>query len=177
MGNTSGTSQRLRVTVSFHEATPIASLSGLSTVTIFERTAGSSPIGYDFAANSSQLTNRLTDPLGIFNNDISTAAFEYYDIYYSNADGSVNANGSFVTVDALYDTTTPTNGGLNVAEIQLTFGNGSTRLAKGVSSFLRLGGNSDPERICSSVDGNLLTHTSMGNTSGQSQRIRVTVGF
>lgn len=177
MGNTSGSSQRLRVTVSFHLPTAVAQISNLSSITIFERTAGSAPTGYVFGVGSSELNGKRSDPLGVFNNDIATAAFEYYDVYYSNGDGSFNANGAFVTIEALYDNTAIGNGGLNVAEVQLNFGSGSTRLAKGVSSFLRLGGNNDVDRVCTPVDGNQLTHTAMGNTNGQSQRLRVTVGF
>lgn len=177
MGNTSGSSQRLRVTVSFHLPTAVAQIPSLSSVTIFERTAGSSPTSYVFGVGSSDITSKRSDPLGALNNDIATAAFEYYDVYYSNGDGSLNTNGAFVTIEAVYDTTTAGNAGLNVAEVQLNFSDGSTRLAKGVSSFLRLGVNSEVDRVCSSVDGNLLTHTAMGNTSGLSQRLRVTVGF
>jgi hypothetical protein len=177
MGNTSGSGQRLRVTVSFHRPSAVAQISGLSSITVFERTAGTAPTGHIFTVGSALINSKRSDPLGPLNNDIATAASEYYDVYYSNGDGSFNASGAFLTVEAWYDNTAAGNGGLNVAEVQLNFSDGTTRLAKGVSSFLRLGSNNDVDRVCTPVDGNQLTHTSMGNTSGQNQRLRVTVGF
>jgi hypothetical protein len=177
MGNTSGSSQRLRVTVSFHDATPLSQKANLASITLFERTGGSAPDPYTFGVASTTLLGRLSDPLTGSNSDFSTAASEFYDVYYSNGDGTPNANGAFLTIEALYDGTAPTNGGLNVAGARLNFSDGSTRAATGVASFLRLGGNSDPDRVPSAVDATLSTHTSMGNTFGQSGRLRLTLGF
>jgi hypothetical protein len=156
---------------------PLRTSPGLTSITVFERTGGTAPVAYTFSINSLQLTSRRSDPLSSFNSDISTAASESYDIYYSNADGAFNVDGGFLTIEAVYSGTAPTNAGLNVAEVRLNFSDGTSQFAGGIASFLRLGTNGSAVRVQSAVDGNLLTHTAMGNTFGQSSRLRLTVSF
>ncbi len=177
MGNTTSGAARLRLTVSFHRPTALASLPGLGSVTVYERSGGASPTAYTFAVGDSRLTAQRAGLLNTANNDFSTPGNEYCDVFWSTASGAASASGAFFSVEAAFAGTSLTNGGLNLAEVQLNFTDGTTRLARGVSSFVYLGGNSYPDRIPSAVDGTLVTHTSMGNSSGLSQRLRLTVGF
>jgi phage shock protein PspC (stress-responsive transcriptional regulator) len=183
MGNTVGQSQRLRVTVGFPGSVeepdpPIRLLPGLLTVTFFEAT--SSVAAYTFDVDNSPLTERLSDPLGFSNSDfcgVCTGSGEYYDVFYSDADGSFNIDGHFITVEAVWARQLPSGGGLNLAEARLDFDGGSQVFFKSVSSFVALGNNAHPETVGRAVDGDTLTATTMGNTVGQSQRLRVTVGL
>ena len=43
--------------------------------------------------------------------------------------------------------------------------------------FLGLQENAIPSSVGNATDGNLLTHTTMGNTIGQNEQLRVTLGF
>jgi archaellin len=113
--------------------------------------------------------------LSAFNNDFATNASEFYDVFYSDADGSFNVNGKFVTIEAVFNRGAPAGGGLTLAEVQFNFSAGSTDLADSVASFVALGDNALPSTAGNAVDGNLLTATTMGNTIGQMQRLRVTV--
>ena len=46
-----------------------------------------------------------------------------------------------------------------------------------VASYVALGDNAAPSTVGDAIDGDLLTHTTMGNTVGSSERLRVTLGF
>lgn len=162
-------------------AAPIPQIPNLESITFWEKTGGTEPNPFTFGVNSSELTTRLSDPLGFGNYDFtgvqSPPYIEAYDVFYSDADGSFNVDGSFVTIEAVWNRQSPAGGGLNIAEVELNFTDGSTQGANSVESFVALGDNAYPGTVEYAVDGNLLTHTTMGNTIGQSQRLRVTVGF
>lgn len=163
------------------EAAPVGTTPNLVSITFFERTGGTGPTAFTFGVNSSQLTTRLSDPLSASNKDFAgwAGGGEFYDVFYSDADGSFNVDGEFVTIEAVTNVTLADGkgGGLNIAEVQLNFTDGSTEFANFVSSFVALGDNALPSTVGNAVDGNLLTHTTGGNTVGQVQRLRVTVGF
>ena len=67
--------------------------------------------------------------------------------------------------------------GLNLAEIGLNFSGTPTEFGNFVASSLPLGDNAIPDSVGNAIDGNLQTHTTMGNTVGTTQRLRVTLGF
>jgi hypothetical protein len=159
------------------EAVPVRDIPGLTSITFYERTGGSGPAPFTFAKESSQLTTRLTDPLGAANNDISGASTEFYDVYYSDNDGTFNLDGEFVTISGVFLFGLPFGGGLNLAEMELNFSDTSTEVGNFVASFLALGDNAVPGSVGNAIDGNLLTHTTMGNTIGSGERLRVTLGF
>jgi len=83
------------------EAVPVRNITDLVSITFFERTGGSAPPPFTFAKDSAQLTTRLSDPLGTSNNDISGASTEFYDVYYSDNDGTFNLDGGFVTISGV----------------------------------------------------------------------------
>jgi hypothetical protein len=67
---------------------------------------------------------------------------------------------------------------LNLAEIELNFSGGAPgEFGNFVASSLALGDNAVPGSPPLAIDGDLLTHTTMGNTIGSEQRLRVTLGF
>ena len=159
------------------EATPVRDITDLVSITFYERTGGSAPTAYTFDKNSSQLTTRLTDPLGASNNDISGASSEYYDVYYSDDDGGFNLDGEFLTISGVFLFGLPAGGGLNLAEMVLNFSDASTEVGNYVASFVALGDNAFPGNVGNAIDDDLQTHTTMGNTIGTSERLRVTLGF
>ena len=148
---------------------------GLQSISFIELTGGAST--NTFLSNSSQITQRLGNPLGSQNNDFTGLANEYYDVYYSNADGSFNANGDFISVEARFPNQGG-GGGLNMGSIILNFANGSTLRANLLTSFLGLGANYIPGSELLAVDGNDGTASIMGNTgNSETERLRITVGF
>ncbi|RJR48520.1 MAG: PEP-CTERM sorting domain-containing protein [Desulfobacteraceae bacterium] len=157
-------------------ALPVQSIPDLVSITFWERSGGSSPTAYTFGIGSPQLTVRLTDPLSASNMDFGEGR-EPYDVFYSDAGGVFDINGEYVTIEALYNRVAPTGGGLNLAEVGLNFTSGPIEYANAVAGSLALGDNAVPSSVAFAVDGDLLTHTVMGNTVGQSDRLRVTVGF
>jgi hypothetical protein len=156
---------------------PIRQIPGLQSLTFWERT-GEVPIPNTFPVSSPQLETRLNE-LHLSSRDFTGASTEFYDVFYSNADGTVNRDGAYVTVEAVWNQALPTGGGLNIAEVQLNFVPGGKPPVFGntVTSFVGLGDNFVPASVPNAVDGNLQTHTRMGNTVGQSQRLRITIGF
>ncbi len=161
-------------------AVPVRSIADLDSISFFERTGGTGPIEYNFLKNGSELTTLLADPLSLTNNDISGATTEYYDVYYSDLDGAFNLDGEFLTISGVFERTLSgdgAGGGLNLAEIALNFSSGPVEYGNYVASFFAAGDNAIPENVGRSIDGDLLTHTTMGNTTGTDQRLRVTLGF
>jgi len=102
---------------------------------------------------------------------------EFYDVYYSNADGTFNLDGEYLSISGVYNLELPWGGGLNLAEIGLNFYSSPTEYGNYVASYVALGDNAHPETVYAAIDGDLLTHTSMGNTVGQTERLRITLGF
>jgi hypothetical protein len=160
------------------QAVPVRAIPGLVSVTFYERTGGVAPNAFTFAVDSSQLTTRLPDPLGgSANFDIAGASTEYYDVFFSNEDGTFNLDGEYLSIEGVFLQTLPAGGGLNLAEIALNFAASPVEYGNFVASFLALGDNSFPGNVGRAIDGDLLTHTTMGNTVGSDQRLRVTLGF
>ncbi len=155
----------------------IRDMPNLSSITFWEVTAGIN--AHTFAVNSSELTTRRTGALSISgaNYDFigSSTGAELFDVYYSDADGSFNIDGEFVSVEAVFDLELPFGGGFNLSKVEFNFTEGSSQYANSISSYLALGNNADEDTVMNAVDGNLNTYTSMGNTVGQSQRLRITV--
>ena len=157
---------------------PVRSLPGLSTIDFWERTGGTAPTQYTFTVGGAELTTRLADPLTISNRDIEgVPGVELYDVYYSNDDGTFNIDGAYLTISGVFGKALPSGGGLNLAEIQLNFSGQAPEFGTIVGSFVALGDNADPTSVGKCIDGDLQTHTTMGNTVGQSERLRITLGF
>jgi hypothetical protein len=158
-------------------AVAVRLIPNLTSITFYERTGGGAPTPFTFPINSPQLTTRLSDPLDASNHDIPGAATEFYDVFYSNADGTFNLNGQYLTIEGVFLQGLPEGGGLNLAEISLNFASAPPEFGSFVASFVALGDNAIPGDVVRAIDGDLQTHTTMGNTVGQTQRLRVTLGF
>lgn len=159
---------------SMAEATPVRSLPGLQSISFWEATGTTTP--YTFQVSGPELTVRRPDPLSGSNKDFSGLPDEHYDVFYSNADGTFNLNGEYLTIEGVFGGTAG-GGGLNLAEIGLSF-TSNTEYGNYVASFVALGTNAIPSSVGNAIDGNLQTVTTMGNTSGQpGKRLRVTLGF
>lgn len=159
------------------ELVPVKELPNLESITFYERTGGVAPDPFTFLVDGPELTVRLDDPLAIGNFDIDGASGEFYDVYYSDEDGEFQLDGSYLTISGTFAQTLPAGGGLNLAEIGLNFSDQSVEYGNYVASFVALGDNAAPDNVELAIDGDLQTHTTMGNTVGQRQRLRVTLGF
>jgi hypothetical protein len=155
---------------------PIRDMPGLTSITFWESTFAS-PTQHTFKVGGPELTAKLSGPLTTGNSDFeSLPGSESYDLFYSTWDGTFAANGQFVTIEAdVPGISAPSGGGLNIARVDF---NGTAQFADSVPSFVALGNNAMPNDVGKAVDldPNILTDTTMGNTIGQTQRLRVTVG-
>ncbi len=159
-------------------AVPVRDIPNLTSITFWERSGGTAPTAFTFGINTPQLTTRLSEPLSTSNSDFSgVPGTEFYDVYYSDVDGTFNLDGEFLTISSIFNTTLPAGGGLNLAEIGLNFAGEPTEFGNFVASFIALGDNALPASVENAIDGDLLTHTTMGNTVGQTERLSLTLGF
>ena len=159
------------------ERIPVKDLPNLVSITFYERTGGIAPDEFTFLVEGPELSVRLDDPLANGNFDIDGASGEFYDVYYSDEDGEFILEGSYLTISGTFGQALPAGGGLNLAEISLNFSDDTLEFGNYVASFAALGDNAVPENVDNAIDGDLQSHTTMGNTVGQMERLRVTLGF
>lgn len=157
-------------------ATPVRELEGLESITFYERTGGTEPTAYTFVVNGSELTTRLADPLSSTNKDITGTSIEFYDVYYSDIDGEFDIDGSYLTISGVFPSDTA-GGGLNLAEIGLNYVDAPVEFGNYLASYVVLGNNGNEATVGACIDGDLQTHTTMGNTVNSSERLRLTLGF
>jgi hypothetical protein len=158
---------------------PVRMLPGLVSITFYERTGGEAPDAFTFLLEGGELTVRLDDPLAPGNFDIDGATGEFYDVYYSDQVGAFDIDGRYLTISGTFGQALPAGGGLNLAEIGLNFDDDETEFGNYVASHVILGDNAaQPDgNVENAIDGDLQTHTTMGNTVGSNERLRVTLGF
>lgn len=158
-------------------AAPIAQLPGLVSVTIWEdtRILLTDPLNeVTLPIADNRLSTRLATLDGS-NHDFAIFRGggdfdEYYDFFFSNADGTPNPEGEFLTTEVRHSSS---NGG-NISEVTLNFLDGRRVNANAVASFVVLGPG-DADTVLHAVDGDLNTTTLLGNSPDQ--RLRLTVGF
>jgi hypothetical protein len=155
----------------------VKDLPALESISFHERTGGTAPTPYTFTVDGPELTAQLPDPMTDTSHDIPGASTEYYDVYYSNEDGSFNVEGSYLTISGTFEHALPAGGGLNLAEIGLNYSDSNTEYGNYVASYVVLGDNSVEANVGNCIDGDLQTHTTMGNTVGATERLRLTLGF
>ena len=158
------------------QAMALRNLPNLQSITFFERTGGSTSSPFTFAVNSSQLLNQIAI-LNSNSNDFNGTRTEFYDVFYSDASGNFDPGGEFVTIEGVFGIGSPAGGGLNIAGTRLNFNGGLTEFANRVVNFTALGNNAIPSDVTNAVDGNLRTHTTMGNTIDQTEKLSLTLGF
>ncbi len=159
------------------QASPLRLTPGLTSITFYEGTGGVH--AHTFGVNSSELSTRLNDSL-YDNFDFQGYLTEDYDVFYSNADGTFNLNGSYLTIEAVYAFGKPAGGGLNINEVYLNFAAQPSTHATSVVSWVFDGDNSIPSWLFNAVDGDINTTTVMGSTinyPNDPTRLRITLGF
>ncbi len=156
---------------------PVRELSGLASITFHERSGGTEPTAYTFDVMGPELGARLDDPLSDNNFDIKGVSTEFYDVYYSDENGGADIDGSYLTISGVFAIPLPAGGGLNLAEIGLNYSDQNTEYGNYLASYVVLGDNADESRVEACIDGDLQSHTAMGNTAGETKRLRLTLGF
>lgn len=160
--------------VSMMQGQSMQSIEGLVSITFYEQTV--EPLEFTFPVNSTALNSRLIDPLTINRNDFQGwERNEYYDVYYSDSDGTFNPEGAYVSVTVLFDRT-GTGGGLNLRGVGFNFNNGISILANEIASF-SFAGNYVEGSEANAVNCDLANWSTMGNTRQVSERLRITVGI
>jgi hypothetical protein len=152
---------------------------GLTAIRFWEFSGG--PIMHTFAPASSELTTQL-GALNGGSNDFVGAPSEWYDVFYSDANGAFNVNGDYVTIEAVFPG--QAGGGLNIGAVDMLIGPNPPMICRAdiLASFVGMGSNyiagsevfaADP----SDTNSPPTTLTTMGNTAGVAGRLRVTVGW
>lgn len=155
---------------------PVKEIPGLESITFYETTGQVTE--YTFLVAGPELNTLLADPLSTENKDIQGTSVEFYDVYYSDVDGVFDPNGSYLTIAGSFGAKLPAGGGLNLAEISLNYADDSVEFGSFLASFVGLGDNYAPGSEPNAIDGNLMTHTTMGNNVDEpTKRLRVTLGF
>ncbi|HEY9192599.1 MAG TPA: PEP-CTERM sorting domain-containing protein [Methyloversatilis sp.] len=155
----------------------IQSLAGLEKIRVYEIT--SSTQFADFALSDTRLTTRLAgSALTAASRDFGFfAGDENYDLFFSNADGTLNANGSYLTIEG--NCGVPYNC-FNINAVALVKTGGVLEFADTLSGAVYgRPGSYTPGSALAAVDGSLNTFTRMGDTIGMGAdaRMRITVGF
>ncbi len=151
-------------------AGPLRLEPGLVSIRVYEQ---SGPVTTStFGLNSAEVTAQLAGNLTSVNRDFAGIPNEYYDIFYSDANGTFNLDGEFISIEGSY---TGSGSGFNISEVELVFG-GSTQFATSLESYVAGSSNFLMANLANILDGDINTSTAMGQTSA-SQRMRVTVGF
>lgn len=167
----------LLLTTSAH-AGSIQSLAGLQGIRVYEATYVLAHAA-DFALGDARLTSRITGAaltqatrdFGFYNGN------ENYDLFFSDADGTLNANGSYLSIEGNCDV--PYNC-FNITEIALVKTGGALEFANELASAsYGRPGSYTAGSAGRAVDGSLSTYTQLGDTIGlpADARMRITVGF
>ena len=164
-------------------ALPLRTLPDLLSVTVHEATFGT--VAVPFAPDAPELAARIS-VLTDSNRDFSFFSLENYDVFYSDADGTLNLDGAYLTVEGVWQADPPFGGGSgNIAEVELAFGGASPHSVYGgfVASFA-FGSICDASTCLvgselAAVDHDLGTFPRMGHTSpaNPDDRFRLTIGF
>lgn len=163
------------VLVTVAAADPLRSRPNLVSITFYEQTTsvGPDPQEFVFDKDGPEMTTTFY-PLDNASNDFEGVADEeFYDVFYSDADGSFNPDGEFITVECIYGGV----GGLNLVEVELTYSDNKTEFATYVASYFATGNGALPDTFKYAFDGNLTTYTQMGSSTDQDSRLRVTLAF
>ena len=154
---------------------PVRNIPGLVSITYYETTG--TVKSYTFQVNGPEMTTKVAS-LTSMNADIQGASTEYYDVYYSDDQGTFDINGSYLTIAGVFLYTLPAGGGLNLAEIALNYMGQPAEYGNYIASFLALGDNAIPGDVGKAIDSNLMTCTTMGNTvNDPGKLLRITLGF
>jgi gliding motility-associated-like protein len=154
---------------------PLIDFPDLTSITFHEQTGFIIPHTYN--VNDNALTTQLPGQLNAGNMDFEgSAGWEFYDVFYSDADGTFNINGGYVSIECRFDLSN-TGGALNINEVEFHFGSGFSTFGRYVPSYVSNGATYEPGSEQWTADCNLATHSTMGNTENTTIRLRVTIGI
>ena len=156
------------------EAQAIRDYLDLVNVIVYEKTG--TVAAHSYNKNDSRLSQRFGAGLGPGNFDFKGSPPEFFDVYYSDDNGNLDSNGEYISVECKFNQTTG-GGGLNVTGIGLEFSNGDIWIASNLASFFGDGGNYIAGSEVNTVDCDLNTNSTMGNTSTSSNNLRITVSW
>ncbi len=159
----------------------VSAFPGLLGIRIWEFSGG--PVLHSYLPLAPQLLNQLPVLNGLNNDFLGTPA-EPYDVFYSNANGTANPLGDYLTVEARYPFPN-VGGGLNLGAVDMVLGPATNPMicrADILASFVGSGPNYIPGSELNAVDPfdtTLIpaTATTMGSTANTTARMRVTVGW
>ena len=144
-------------------------------VTIYEQ---SGPVvAITFLSTDARLVDDITEGPGGY--DFRGVPEEYYDVYISNADGTPNPSGDYLTIQCFRDASyTNDYVGNNIDAVVLDFANGSRFLASFVAKVETGSGLTDPQY----VDTRGFAQRALGPPDGLSTRLgdqftSITLGF
>ncbi|MFK8005148.1 MAG: gliding motility-associated C-terminal domain-containing protein [Saprospiraceae bacterium] len=153
----------------------IKDIDNLVSITFYEKTGSTSTFTYDI--DGSELNTKLSGQLNSSNNDFQGwVGNEFFDVYYSNGDGAFNTEGMFISIDVRFDNSSGGGGG-NIMEVEFNFANGSSIFASHLESFNANGTNYILQSELSAVDCDLNTWSTLGNTNGITENLRLTLGI
>jgi hypothetical protein len=158
-------------------AEALADKAGLQAIRIWEITYATA--SFDFLPTDPRLDQQLTGAsLTAATRDFGQyPGTENYDVFYSDANGHLNSNGSYLTIEG--NCTVPYYC-FNINEVALVHTGGAMEYANSVVSWAygRPGSYFDGWHV-NAADGNLATYTAMGDTIGldANARTRITLAF
>ncbi|MFK8005147.1 MAG: gliding motility-associated C-terminal domain-containing protein [Saprospiraceae bacterium] len=153
----------------------IKNIENLTSITFYEKTGKT--ISHTFDVDGEELNTRFSGKLNYANFDFQGwPGYEFFDVYYSNGDGSFNKEGKFVSIEARFDISYQGGGG-NIMEVEFKFNNGYSIFASHLESFQINGANYYPQSELKAVDCNLDTWSTLGNTREKNQKLRLTLGI
>lgn len=154
---------------------PLITFPDLTSITFHEQTGIVTQ--HTYAVNDGALTTHLIGQLNAGNRDFEGwVNNEFYDVFYSDADGTFNVNGDYISIECRFDMNSG-GGALNINEVEFHFGSGNSLFGSYVPSFVSHGSNYLPGTEEWAADCNLATASTMGNTLNTSIRLRVTIGI
>jgi len=155
---------------------PMKDIPRLDKIWIVEHTYGNSQLWVPFLAKDPRLSTRLTGNLDGVNSDfVGWPGHEFYDVFWSDADGNFAPDGAYLSVEAQFGIT-DAEGGLNIIEVIFKFETGKRVFGKYVSSAVGRGGNYVVGSEVYATDCDLYTWSTMGSTYRVDDKLRITIG-
>lgn len=154
---------------------PLITFPDLTSITFYEQSGAIAP--HTYGVNDIELSTHLAGQLNSGNRDFEGVANrEFYDVFYSNADGTFNSNGGFVTIECRYDFS---NGGgaLNINEVEFHFGAGYSLYGPYITSYVSNGITYETGSEALAADCNLATVSVLGTTENTTIRLQLTIGI
>ncbi|MBK8626541.1 MAG: hypothetical protein IPN86_13525 [Saprospiraceae bacterium] len=153
---------------------PLPTLPNLSQIVAREATSGL--FNHSFSVNDPRLFTQLGAGLSSANDFGGVPGAENYDIFYSDTNGSLDANGTCITIECRY-LGTSAGGGCNMAHLELVFSNGFRISSNALTNFYGTGINYIAGSELNAVDCNPNSASTMGNNSATPNTMFLSLTF